>query len=82
MLVKKNWLSEISIEIISKEIKMKKFKVGVFSEQGKRKMKYRAYTMWYSTDWQGCRTIEVNAENGTEAKKKAILMAKNMDGNE
>lgn len=61
---------------------MKKFKVGVFTEQGKRKLKYRAYTMWYHSSWQGCRTIDVEAENGTDAKKKAISIVKKLDGNQ
>lgn len=50
----------------------KKFKVGVFERQGKTKTLYTAYTMWYSTDWEGCCEHIVSAATGKESKKKAI----------
>ncbi len=58
---------------------MKKFKVGVFTEQRTKSLGYMAYTVWYNPAWKGCRVIEVEAKNGTEAKKKAISIAKEQD---
>jgi hypothetical protein len=49
----------------------KTFKVGVFpNDEGSSG--YRAYTTWYSPQWPGCCEHEVEAVNGTEAKKLAI----------
>lgn len=58
--------------------KKKIIKVAVFKISGKagdKKSHYTAYTVWYSTDWEGCAVVEVEAKNGTEAKKIAIARA-------
>jgi len=33
---------------------------------------YMAYTTWYNPQWKGCCEHEVEAVNGTEAKKIAV----------
>jgi hypothetical protein len=49
----------------------KLIKVGVFpNDEGSSG--YRAYTTWYNPQWPGCCEHEVEAVNGTEAKKLAI----------
>lgn len=53
------------------------YRVGVFPFQGKKKMRFNAYTLWYNADWEGCCEHEVLAATGTEAKKKAIEEHKN-----
>jgi hypothetical protein len=57
----------------------KKFRVGVFTEQRARGPSYRAYTTWFNPAWEGCRVFEVDATNGTEAKRMAIDIAKLAD---
>jgi len=49
-----------------------KIKVAVFAERKKRGngLKLNAYTMWYNPQWPGCNMVEVEAKNGTEAKKE------------
>lgn len=54
---------------------MKKFKVGVFSPDAVCRS-WIAYTRTYNPKWSGCTEIEVEAENGTEAKKIAIFIVK------
>lgn len=61
---------------------MKEFKVGVFTEQGTRKMKYSAYSLWYNPNWAGCCEHTVYAKNGTDAKKLAIAQHKDLCGRE
>jgi hypothetical protein len=46
-------------------------KVGVFPPDESDRH-YRAYTRWYNPEWPGCCEHEVEAINGTEAKKLAI----------
>lgn len=58
---------------------MKIFKIGVFTEKGPRKRKYRAYTTYYNPSWEGCRVVNVEAKNGTEAKKKAIEIMRRIE---
>lgn len=58
---------------------MGKFKIGVFTSKGKNKLKYRAYSTYYNPEWTGCRVIEIEAPNGTIAKKNAIDIVKKMD---
>lgn len=57
---------------------VKEFKVGVFEYEGKRKKKYVAYTKWYNPQWKGCSEYIVIANNGTDAKKQAILKHKGL----
>lgn len=70
---------------------MKKFKVGVFREKKPdgsyyryhaytRTYKYHACTLPYNQTHQGCIEIEIEAKNGTEAKKKAIALVRLADG--
>lgn len=50
---------------------LRTIKVGVFPpEEGSRT--YMAYTRWYNPQWPRCCEHEVEAINGTEAKKIAI----------
>ncbi len=51
---------------------MTKYRVGVFVRKGKRKFLCEAYTVTYNPDWAGCNVVEVEADSGKEAKKKAI----------
>ncbi len=56
---------------------MRKFKVGVFVRPGiNKKFLYTAYTLTYNPDWKDCIEVEVEAKNGTEAKKKAIAFVR------
>ena len=50
-----------------------KFKVGVFPHQGKKRVRYMAYTRDYNPQWKGCCEHEVEAVNGTRAKFLAIM---------
>lgn len=50
----------------------RKFKVGVFPQAGKRKLKFNAYLRDYNPQWSDCCEHEVIAEFGWEAKEKAI----------
>lgn len=60
----------------------KKFKVGVFRhKKEKGGYSYLAYTTWYNPLWEGCIQVEVEAENGTQAKKLAIKQIRDRDGN-
>ena len=57
----------------------REFKVGVFRhepEGRQRKPKYAAYTVWYNPSWKGCCVHNVTAQNGAEAKRKAIAGCK------
>jgi len=58
-----------------------KIKVATFRhcEPGRKPM-YSAYTRYYNTAWAGCMVFEVEAKNGTEAKKKAITSRKLVEG--
>jgi len=52
---------------------MKNFKIGVFAIPGKRKWNVEAYSLWYNPEWTGfVGEMNIIAENGTKAKKKAI----------
>jgi hypothetical protein len=61
---------------------VKTFKVGVFEFQRKRRVGLTAYTTWFSTAWNGCCLHQVDAINGTEAKRLAMTQhrAKCMKG--
>lgn len=50
-----------------------KFWVGVFAEKKRRGkgLKMRAYTRDFNVEWPGGNLVEVEAANGTQAKKKA-----------
>ena len=50
-----------------------KFYVGVFAEKKKRGpgLKLRAYTRDFNIEWSGGNLVEVEAVNGTAAKKQA-----------
>lgn len=50
---------------------LKLIKVGVFPPSGDSHV-YMAYTRWYNPQWPGCCEHEVEAVNGTIAKKIAI----------
>lgn len=51
---------------------MKTFRVGTFFDGGKPLIsKIRAYTLWWSPEWKRCVVYDVEAENGTAAKRKA-----------
>jgi hypothetical protein len=53
----------------------KRIKVYTFYEERPgRAPRVSAYTMWVNPTWPGCKTIEVDAINGTEAKKIAIKL--------
>jgi len=58
---------------------MATFKVGVFHYEGKRKRRYRAYTMWFNPAWPNCRVFDVVADTGTAAKAVAIACARLQD---
>jgi hypothetical protein len=51
---------------------LRSYKVGVFPHQGKRIVRYLAYTTWYNPQWDGCCEHAVSATSGDEAKKLAI----------
>lgn len=46
--------------------------VGVFPFGEDRPHRFNAYTLWYNPEWQGCCEHNVEAINGSEAKKLAI----------
>lgn len=50
---------------------LKLIKVGVFPPDDSCRS-YRAYTLWYNPQWPRCCEHEVEAVNGTEAKKIAV----------
>lgn len=59
---------------------MKRFKVMTFrTDREGKKPQYDAYTTWANPEWKGCVVIEVEAKNGTEAKKQAIAERKRRD---
>ena len=47
-------------------------KVGVFPRESKRKPRFEAYTLWYTTAWTNCCEHEVEVANRKDAKKAAI----------
>jgi hypothetical protein len=49
----------------------KVIKVGIFPFD-ERNTRFMAYTTWYNPQWKGCCEHEVEAVNGTEAKRLAI----------
>lgn len=57
---------------------MKRIKVGTYyrpeerSGRPVRASHINAYTYWYNTNWPGCVEYEVEAANGTEAKRVAV----------
>jgi hypothetical protein len=55
---------------------MKKILVGTFYD-GRR---FSAYTTWYNPQWPGCIEYEIDAMNGTEAKKLAIKLRREKEG--
>lgn len=46
--------------------------MAVFEHQGKRKMKFTAYTVWYNPSWEGCCMHNINEISGKIAKAAAI----------
>lgn len=49
-----------------------KIKVGTFCDKGETRVsKIQAYTLTYNVSWTGGKEYEVEAKNGTEAKKIA-----------
>lgn len=60
----------------------KTFQVMTFYEPREgRAPRVAAYTTWASPSWDGCKVIEVKAKDGTEAKKIAIRLRKEMEQN-
>ena len=56
------------------------YRVGVFvHKKDNGRYTYSAYTQWYSPSWSNCREYDVEAANGSEAKKKALALAKAAD---
>ena len=55
---------------------MSKIPVYVFNHHGKRKLRFTAYTLWVNPDWSGACRHDVEAVNGTAAKKVAIQQHK------
>lgn len=55
-------------------VSVRPFRVGVFPREPTKagKKRWNAYTMWYHKNWAGCCEHVVNAENGNEAKRRAI----------
>jgi hypothetical protein len=51
---------------------MKTFRVGTFVAEGS--VRVHAYTTWYNRGWSGCIEYDVEAANGTEAKKVATKL--------
>lgn len=59
----------------------KKIEVAVYVHKDIRKRigyDITAYTYWYNPNWTGYNQVFVIAENGTEAKRKAIQWMKAM----
>jgi hypothetical protein len=55
----------------------RRIRVAVFYDDSPRlRVRWGAYTNWYSPTWPGCCMHEVEAKNGTEAKKLAIAECK------
>lgn len=50
------------------------YRVATFAEDRgpNRKLRFSAYTLWYSPEWPGCIQYDIEAESGTAAKKIAI----------
>lgn len=49
------------------------FKVYTFfHDRYPKKSRVTAYTRWANEEWEGCRVYQVEAQNGAEAKKRAI----------
>ena len=59
---------------MGKDSIMPKIEVAVFVSRGSREnsIKCRPYTIWFNSNWPGCNMVWVDAENGTEAKKRAV----------
>ena len=54
------------------------FAVGVFSalsSNGKRRI-WRAYTLWYNPEWEGCCEHKIKTISGKQAKEIAIFQCK------
>ena len=49
-------------------------RVAVFEHPGPKKIRLQAYTLWYNETWPGCIVYEVEAVNGTAAKKAATML--------
>ena len=58
--------------------KKQEWTVGVFPVPSKKKPRFTAYTVWYSPAWVGCCVHKIQAETGSESKKKAILSHKDL----
>lgn len=57
--------------------RLKLIKVYTFYEERPGRVpRVSAYTMWVNPTWDGCKIIDVEAANGTEAKKIAIRLRK------
>lgn len=59
--------------------KKRLYEVGVFVSQGKRRLRYTAYTTWFDPSWDGCRMVQVKAASGKEAKSIAIAACRKLD---
>ncbi len=53
----------------------REFTVGVFPPSQDVRG-YQAYTRDYQPNWKGCQVVKVLAENGTQAKRRAIAQVK------
>lgn len=60
--------------------KITTFKVGTFRHERKSgSVYYMAYTRDYNPSWEGCREFAVQAVNGSEAKKRAIALRRQLE---
>lgn len=50
------------------------FRVGVFSDTGKRKRRYRAYVRDYNPQWKGCCEHTVEAASGEQANWNCLFI--------
>jgi hypothetical protein len=56
-----------------------RYRVATFVEyRGGRKPRFSALLRDYNSQWDGCLIIEVEAQSGIEAKKKAIAVRREM----
>jgi protocatechuate 3,4-dioxygenase beta subunit len=51
---------------------MKHYKVAVFPHKIKKSFRFAAYLRDYNERWSGCNIVDVEAEDGKDAKRKAI----------
>ena len=57
--------------------KLKVIRVGTFAVPGSKQI--ACYTTWYNPAWEGCVEFDVEAVNGNEAKKKAVVLRRAHD---